>query len=196
MTNSRSSNKESPGPLKTITLGRNPKTAVIVNFYPASKGRFVAILYDTAGTRVKIERGSLACAEEDARDHVSKHISPETIEKKLVESQAARLVAPTDLLVACAEYAEATKLLQPVKASILTQSAISQRANTRIRRLSRRPLRLRTTWRGSAAARRLKKQTPPTWGDSKKIGVRNSSLKSTMAQVALKELERTTKKVK
>ena len=119
MTDSLSPKKEKAGPTKTITLGRNPKTAVTINIYPASKGRFVAILYDTAGERVRIERGSLAAAEEDARDHVGKHISPEAIEKNLVESQAARLVAPTDLLVACAEYAEATKLLQPVKASLL-----------------------------------------------------------------------------
>jgi hypothetical protein len=107
------------GPAKTITLGRSAKTSVTISIYPATGGRYVAILYGADGKRVRKERASIALAEEAARAYVIKHVSPEAKEKSLLESKAASIVEPSDLLVACSEYAEATEMLRPLQATLL-----------------------------------------------------------------------------
>lgn len=106
-------------PVKAFKVGRNPKTLVEVAIYRTSKGRFMASFYDASGKRIRPERASSADAEQAARDYITKHISPEALERDLLDSKAAKIVAPTDLIAACNEYSDAQKLLSPFQAKLL-----------------------------------------------------------------------------
>ncbi len=107
------------GPIKTIRLGKNPKTAIEIAIYPATKGRYVASFYGN-GKRCRIERDSVAAAETAGREYVIKHLSPEAQERDLVESKAAKIVAPTDLITACTQFSEAQNLIGSVGPTDLT----------------------------------------------------------------------------
>lgn len=131
--NSRSNGKGEPA--KVFTIGRNPKTLVEVSIYGTKTGRYMAAFYDAGGKRIRIERPTLADAESAARDYVAKYISPEALERELIDSKAAKIVHPVDLITACTEYAEAKKLLLPFNAALLdavrvyvAQKAESQRS--------------------------------------------------------------------
>jgi integrase len=117
--NSKVSSSEKGKALKIFKVGRNPKTLVEVSIYGTSKGRFMAAFYDAAGKRIRPERPTLADAEQAARDYITKHISPEALERDLLDSKAAKIVAPADLMTACHEFSDAQKLLAPFKANLL-----------------------------------------------------------------------------
>jgi hypothetical protein len=106
-------------PVKVFKVGRNPKTLVEVSIYRTSKGRFMASFYDASGKRIRPERASMSDAEQAARDYITKHISPEALERDLLDSKAAKIVAPADLIMACNEYSDAQKLLAPFQAKLL-----------------------------------------------------------------------------
>lgn len=106
-------------PVKTFKVGRNPKTLVEVTIYGTNEGRFMASFYDAVGKRIRPQRSTLADAEQAARDYIAKHISPEALERDLLDSKAAKIIAPADLITACHEFSDAQKLLAPFKVNLL-----------------------------------------------------------------------------
>jgi hypothetical protein len=100
-------------PVKIFKVGRNPKTLVEVSIYETNERRFMAAFYDAAGKRIRPQRSTLAEAEQAARDYIIKHISPEALERDLLDSKAAKIVEPTELIAACDEYATMQRLVAP-----------------------------------------------------------------------------------